>query len=86
MCTSFISIIGDDVIEMTEMFRVSLIPLNTDITVTPDVFVTILDDDRKLFFFLVLSLAFVNTSDNVLRRGLTYHLSYNYHSNSTSNV
>ena len=49
LCSSFVTIIGDDQIELTESFFLSLTPVNTDITAGGNAVVTILDDDRKFF-------------------------------------
>jgi hypothetical protein len=50
LCTSFISIFGDDEIEPTEIFLISLVPVSTDISVGPNVIASILDDDRTFNF------------------------------------
>ena len=48
LCTSFITIIGDALIEPTEEFLISLTSINTDTNVGGNVLATILDDDRTL--------------------------------------
>lgn len=55
MCSNFVSIVGDGLIEPTETFLVSLTSLNSDVSVSGsgNAVVTVLDDDRKLSFLLV---------------------------------
>ena len=50
LCTSFISILGDDEIEPTEIILISLTPVNTDIGNGPNVIANILDDDGTFKF------------------------------------
>lgn len=52
LCTSFISILGDNEIESTEVFQVSLSPINNDINLGSnfDISVIIFDDDRTFTF------------------------------------
>lgn len=50
LCTSFISILGDDQIELTEAFLISLAAINSDINIGPNVIASILDDDRMFIF------------------------------------
>lgn len=50
LCTSFISILGDDQIELTEVFLINLAPVGSEINVGPIVIANILDDDRTFTF------------------------------------
>ena len=58
LCTSFISILGDDQIEPTEVFLIGLAAINSDISVGPNVITSILDDDRT-FTFMGYAVIFV---------------------------
>lgn len=64
LCTSFISILGDDLIEPTEGFRISLTAINSDINVGGEVVASILDDDRMLYFpgLIILCMTLVSSS------------------------
>ena len=50
LCTSFISILGDDQIEPTERFLIGLSAINSDINVGGAVIASILDDDGEYCF------------------------------------
>ena len=47
MCTSFLTILGDDIIEPNERILITLTTANTDIVIGGSTFVTVLDDDRE---------------------------------------
>ena len=47
MCTSFLTILGDDIIEPNERILITLTTPNTDVVIGGSTFITILDDDRE---------------------------------------
>ena len=47
MCTSFLTILGDDIIEPTERILITLTTVNTDVVIGGSTFITVLDDDRE---------------------------------------
>ena len=66
LCTSFLTILGDNIVEPTERIVINLTTTNTDIVVGGNTLITILDDDRKLYTSTSCTHEYMQIEESVL--------------------